>query len=396
MKAISFDFENLAPVESYTPPELPMLDEKIPELLKKLPTRWQNNVKVLAFITLTGTIALAGLTGCGSGGERPPGAGHGGGGYPIYTTQPANQERDEFVWSNHLYDVEVRLHFGGEGSAFYVAHITEQEALGIIRAQLEAAGLDLSAAPPDYEIFTDMWIQPLGLNLFDVERNVAIAYVDTLGWSFFSATREDILREFAELNRRIAVGAFFDSGQLGTSAIGVGGDLGWGPFDDLERQLTLSDEENVRAQSAILNRITEQADAFIYELQERGILEIPRDQRTKPDSITVTLNGEPLELDVAPVKEGETVMVPFLGVFEALGMEVTRVGRIFTAKSENLVIELHVYERFATVNGERAWFHPNAMLVDASLMVPLRFVANNSGVFVRWNERTQTVIIESE
>jgi hypothetical protein len=429
MKAFSSDFENLEPVESYAQPKLPMLDEKNPDLLKKLPKRWQNNIKVLTFITLTGTIALAGLAGCEYSTEHPSGIHNGGESYPIYITQPTEEEvehpnysmqqieqeveypnyatqrigqeteRAEFVWSNHLYDSEVRLHFGGHGFAFYVAHITEQEALGILRAQLEAAGLDLSAALPDFEYLTDRdWISPQRLNFFDSERNVAIAFVDTFGGSFFRMRDAELLNEFSELKRHMAVGVFRDSGQLDLSTIGIPGRSGVPRFL-IDTQRTLSDEENVRVQLAILNRITRQVDAFIYDLQERGILEIPGDQRTKLAVITVTLDGEPIELDVAPIIEEEGIMVPFCGIFEAIGMEVTwnEDSQTITAMSENLVIEVIVDEHFATVNGERVSFHPQVtLLVDGTVMIPLRFVENNGGVFVRWSERTQTVIIESE
>jgi hypothetical protein len=65
---------------------------------------------------------------------------------PPYVSQQVEQDTNivEFVWSNHLYDVDPRVHGGGAASIYYIAHITEQEALGIIRTQLEAAGLNLS------------------------------------------------------------------------------------------------------------------------------------------------------------------------------------------------------------------------------------------------------------
>ena len=41
-------------------------------------------------------------------------------------------------------DAKVRMHNGGSGSTFYVVYLTEQEALSAIRAEAEAAGLELS------------------------------------------------------------------------------------------------------------------------------------------------------------------------------------------------------------------------------------------------------------
>jgi hypothetical protein len=46
--------------------------------------------------------------------------------------------------------LESRIHGGGSGASVYVVHFTEAEMLGIIRRNLEAAGLNLSRVTPDY------------------------------------------------------------------------------------------------------------------------------------------------------------------------------------------------------------------------------------------------------
>ncbi|MCL2398145.1 MAG: copper amine oxidase N-terminal domain-containing protein [Defluviitaleaceae bacterium] len=74
------------------------------------------------------------------------------------------------------FDLDVRLHHGGAGSPFYLVHLTEQEALNIIRRQLESAGLNFDTTPPEYTALN------VGLNLFDEEKGVAIVQIDWRAW----------------------------------------------------------------------------------------------------------------------------------------------------------------------------------------------------------------------
>jgi hypothetical protein len=146
------------------------------------------------------------------------------------------------------------------------------------------AGLELSAIPPDYEIYIDDgWgTLPQGLHLFDAERNVAIAYVNTLRWRLGGPSTEEMLDEFAELNRNMTVGVFRNSGHSNfASGPDVFGDE-WNeeelfPLEDMQGSFMLSGEVRARYLTTILNRISRQVEAFVYELQEEGILEIPSD-----------------------------------------------------------------------------------------------------------------------
>ena len=57
------DFElSINPVETYKAPEIPMLGGDNQKLLKKLPSRWKKNAKVMACFGLIGTFALSGCT----------------------------------------------------------------------------------------------------------------------------------------------------------------------------------------------------------------------------------------------------------------------------------------------------------------------------------------------
>ena len=78
-------------VESYEPPKIPTFDDDNSELLKKLPSRWQRNAKVLACIGIMGTITLSSLANAAV--PQPSELHHGGaGGAPIYVAYSTEQE----------------------------------------------------------------------------------------------------------------------------------------------------------------------------------------------------------------------------------------------------------------------------------------------------------------
>jgi len=183
---------NIAPMRHYEPPKVPTLDEirKDSAPLKKLPKRWAKNAAIAAGISLLG---LTALSGCDR--EHPH---HGGAAAAMYFVYYTEQEVIDQVDGNSYtengmygagtgyaayngyeeFDMIVRIHHGGSGSAGYVVHLTEQEVLGIIRRQLEAAGLDFSATPPLYTAFDDdSWMPHIGLNLFDAANNVAVSHI---------------------------------------------------------------------------------------------------------------------------------------------------------------------------------------------------------------------------
>jgi len=51
----------IKPVKNYTAPQIPTLGDNNTAMLKKLPTRWQKNAKVVACAGIIGTLTLAGL-----------------------------------------------------------------------------------------------------------------------------------------------------------------------------------------------------------------------------------------------------------------------------------------------------------------------------------------------
>ena len=132
--------KDLQPVAHYTSPALPTLAEK--PSLNTLPKRWARNAAVVACIGVLGASTLAG---CGR--FSPFGWPHGGG--------------------HHL-------------APQYVVYLTEQETLGVIRAQLEEAGLNFGGEPPLLSTLSEFWGEDSFANLFDEERRVAVIVCDAV------------------------------------------------------------------------------------------------------------------------------------------------------------------------------------------------------------------------
>jgi len=244
-------------MEKYEAPKIPSLGEinSNSEPLKKLPSRWK---KSAAIITGIGILGVSALSGCYS-----PNGGR-------------DNNCDEFHrivgnFNSHVeLDLMLRLHHGGSGSAAYVVHLTEQEALGIIRMQLEAAGLNFMHQPPSYTTQGSGWGAVIGLNLFDCERGVAISHIS---W-------EDSTQRFHETEHRFARSVAQGFAAQTDLAVGVfynpGAFPGW-EWDDYDWMPVRPPDDEVEATKAEMRpileaRLSAQVEEFIAYLRDKGIL----------------------------------------------------------------------------------------------------------------------------
>ena len=98
------DLLTLAPMEEYTEPELPTYTDDMPDLEKKVPSRWKNKAMIVA---ATGLLSVSPLIG-----------------YPAndFTRHDCGEG---VLLSNFAYDLCIRVHHGGfSGAPIYVAHLT--------------------------------------------------------------------------------------------------------------------------------------------------------------------------------------------------------------------------------------------------------------------------------
>ena len=282
---------SVEPMESYEAPKVPTLDEvyKNPTPLKKLPKRWAKNAAVVACV---GILGISTLSGCFSPTSTPGrddtersrgflfsrndnrnGYYTGYDGYGQYV--PGYSGYEEF-------DLIIRLHGGGGGWASYVVHITEQEALSIIRTQLEAVGLRFNDTPPNYTVFGgDSWNPTIGLDLFDARNNVAVSHLTwdesniPFGWRGSQGAAEVAL-EFANTTD-INVGAFYTPGFfLDWDAMGDWVENRDGTWRHIPaREPTERQRANAKAEArpVLEERITAQVEQFISLLRAEGIIE---------------------------------------------------------------------------------------------------------------------------
>jgi hypothetical protein len=284
---------NPQPVKSYTPPQLPTLADvrANPEhsaVLKRLPRRWKKSAAVLACIGIAAASAPTAAYDNSNSDNRaaPPvrravtsvrcdryfgGCGginryhdtwryeRGDGCSMRITSRRATPKRGNcdcrspvfFLRENVVNCWDECCHHGGSGAAVYVVHLTEAEALGIIRRQLEDAGLEFGETP-------DLpYVAPVGvrnvtnIRLFDEERNVAVALTHLpVTEDFFNADQisRDLTRQSQESGSNITFGAFVNPMLCDESY--------WG------------EEAREEAEATLLELV----QMFVERLQEAGIL----------------------------------------------------------------------------------------------------------------------------
>jgi hypothetical protein len=343
------------------------MEEKKPALLKKLPSRWKTNAKIVACISLAGALSLSGLA--------APFAKNN---FAYAVEQNASGE----------FDLVVRIHSGGSGSMSYVVHLTEQEAANIIRTQLEAAGLTFGAVPPNLAVKygdRDSYLPSFGINLYDSENRVAISQVswadNHIGFFSHGGSRlaEEVAERFAAQASDITFGVFYNPSKYFWA----------GRTYDYEASEP-SAEEVAESRPFLESELNAQIAEFVLFLQAEGILS------EQSNEIQVLLNGTPLAFDVAPIISNGRVMVPMRAIFEALGMTVTwdsEMGYALASKDE-LTIDIFTSTRdVIMVNREMVELEAPIIVQSGRILVPLRVIAEATGAEVEWNQSTRMVVI---
>ena len=114
--------------------------------------------------------------------------------------------------------------------------------------------------------------------------------------------------------------------------------------------------------------------------------------------IGVLLNGAYVEFDVPPqIIDGRT-MVPMRAIFEALGAGIDWDGDTLTvtAKRGGALVVMQIGNPAMSVNGEYIELDVAPQLVGGRTLVPVRAVAESFDARVDWDGDTRTVIIETD
>ncbi|MDP5272719.1 stalk domain-containing protein [Chengkuizengella axinellae] len=113
--------------------------------------------------------------------------------------------------------------------------------------------------------------------------------------------------------------------------------------------------------------------------------------------IQVWIDGEQIQFDQEPFSENGTTLVPFRVLFSELGLNVLwdQETKTVTGINDNIKVELTLDSNEAIVNGETIQLLVAPQLVNNSTFVPLRFVGESTGASVRWDGTTKTIFITS-
>ena len=109
----------------------------------------------------------------------------------------------------------------------------------------------------------------------------------------------------------------------------------------------------------------------------------------------VKVNDTILGFETPPVTESDRTLVPMRFLFEQLGAEVTwdEATETATAVKANTTINFSIDNTTATVNGAETVMDVPARLVGDKTMVPLRFLSEEMGYTVEWDEETRMATI---
>ncbi|HEY9062363.1 MAG TPA: extracellular solute-binding protein [Pseudobacteroides sp.] len=114
--------------------------------------------------------------------------------------------------------------------------------------------------------------------------------------------------------------------------------------------------------------------------------------------IKVALDGKELKFDSAPFISNGRTMVPFRAIFEALGatVEWDADTDTVTGTKDDLRIILTINSTTASINDDIIELDAVPQVKNGRTFVPTRFVAENLGVRVYWNNASSTVVLLSD
>lgn len=118
----------------------------------------------------------------------------------------------------------------------------------------------------------------------------------------------------------------------------------------------------------------------------------------KSSQITMLLDGQLLKSDVPPYLKSNFTMVPLRVISEGLGANVDWKSSTNTAtiSKDSDTLILQAGKKTAKVNGATVSLDASVQVVKGRTMVPLRFVGENLGLMVDWNQAKQQVILVTQ
>lgn len=116
------------------------------------------------------------------------------------------------------------------------------------------------------------------------------------------------------------------------------------------------------------------------------------------DGVSVVVDGNTVEFDQPAIIEDSRVLVPFRGVYEALGAEVSWNAdeNKVTAVKGDTVVNITIGENALYKNDTKLETDVPAVIKNGRTLVPLRAVSEAMDNAVAWNADTKTVLVSSD
>lgn len=114
------------------------------------------------------------------------------------------------------------------------------------------------------------------------------------------------------------------------------------------------------------------------------------------ETIKIIVNGEELILDAEPLLVNDTILVPIRPIFESLGMRLIWENErgVVTTTTAIGEVKIRIGSDIAVLGDGTVNLMPTyPRIVNGRTMVPIRFVAETMKADVNWSEGTRTVSI---
>ncbi|HUC92301.1 MAG TPA: stalk domain-containing protein [Paenibacillus sp.] len=115
-------------------------------------------------------------------------------------------------------------------------------------------------------------------------------------------------------------------------------------------------------------------------------------------NIKVTKDGQPLSFDTAPLVVQGRTMVPYAGIAKSLGATVgwdSKAKTVVVTKADTR-LKLTIGSTTAYKNGAKVQLDAAPVAVGGRTMVPLRFISEAFGLWIKWDNSSKTVAIRTE
>lgn len=114
--------------------------------------------------------------------------------------------------------------------------------------------------------------------------------------------------------------------------------------------------------------------------------------------ISVSVDGKTVRFETQPFIRNDSTLVGFRAILESLGAEVTwdENTRTVVAKKDNTEIILVIDSIKATVNGEEKTLLTAPEIVNGSTMIPVRFISEELGMKVDWDQENRHISVTSD